>query len=339
MRLLIALLVTVPLAHRAAAAQISYSAWSATPLGAGCVGPCNTCTQSFVDLAATVQVSAHSRVPENASCSSGYEVTCTATVGPGPVTLDVNSHLVGQLADNLFGTVSCSASVSFQGSVLLDHGTIALSTGGGLFVDDSKERGCLALGPGTYTLKARLEVSASGTGGPGENFADFATSGPGLEVVFTETTSNQTATYFESNSCTFPNPDILTAGPAVLNTTWTANLTLGIQRSNPGIWVLFFGKSAVSPCGGVPVPTVFPGYNFGSAKGGRMLLCDINTGGLSMTTLHSGALNSVSSVAGAVPYQLCLVDFDWCAQALVLGPIPGAGNMRLSSMIGGVVGF
>jgi hypothetical protein len=72
-----------------------------------------------------------------------------------------------------------------------------------------------------------------------------------------------------------------------------------------------------------------------------MLLCSINTSGFSCAGAHTGVIGSVSSTncgGGTIPISLGLVCNAWCGQAVVLGPIAGDGNARLSSLITGVVG-
>ena len=72
-----------------------------------------------------------------------------------------------------------------------------------------------------------------------------------------------------------------------------------------------------------------------------MLLCALNTSGFFCTGSHTGILGSSSTTTcggGSIPKTINLVCNAWCAQAVVLGPITGAGNARLSSGIAGVVG-
>jgi PKD repeat protein len=159
-----------------------------------------------------------------------------------------------------------------------------------------------------------------------------------------EEVTDLVSTVVNANSATFPNPDILHSSSAVLGASWSASLTLGLARTKGSSWTVFFGSSMISPPNGVSIPQVQGALNFGAGKGGRMLLCSINTLGASCSGAHTGVLGSVSSsnCGGAViPMQLTLVCNPWCAQAVVLGPIgacDGGGNARLTSAISGVVG-
>jgi len=144
-----------------------------------------------------------------------------------------------------------------------------------------------------------------------------------------------------SNSSTFPNPDILTSGPATVGQTYNAALTLGLARTKGAGWTLFFGSALVAPPAGVPIAQIQGALNFGSGKAGRMLLCSINTSGFSCAGTHTGVLGSVSATncgGGQIPLSLGLVCNAWCGQAVVLGPVSGNGNARLSSLVTGVVG-
>jgi hypothetical protein len=156
-----------------------------------------------------------------------------------------------------------------------------------------------------------------------------------------EETAPVTATVTGSNSSSFPNPDLLTGTAAVVGQPWSASLTLGLGRTKGAGWSLFFGTSPVAPPTGVPLSQLAGGLNFGSGKGGRMLLCSINTSGFACAGAHTGVLGSASSTncgGGAIPLSLGLVANAWCAQAVVLGPVAGDGNARLSSAIAGIVG-
>jgi hypothetical protein len=144
-----------------------------------------------------------------------------------------------------------------------------------------------------------------------------------------------------SNSSTFPNPDILTSGPATVGQTYNAALTLGLARTKGAGWTLFFGSALVAPPSGVAIATSQGALNFGAGKAGRMLLCGINTSGFSCAGTHTGVIGSVSGTncgGGTIPLSLGLVCNAWCGQAVVLGPVAGAGNARLSSLVTGVVG-
>lgn len=156
-----------------------------------------------------------------------------------------------------------------------------------------------------------------------------------------EEASTVTATVVASNSATFPNPDTLSSTPAIVGQAYGASLTLGIARTKASSWTLFFGSNLVAPPNGTPIAQNSGGLNFGSGKAGRMLLCAINTSGFNCSGAHTGVLGSTSSTncgGGSVPANLALVCNNWCGQAIVLGPITGAGNARLSSVVFGVVG-
>jgi len=149
------------------------------------------------------------------------------------------------------------------------------------------------------------------------------------------------ATVANINSSSFPNPDLLTGSPPVVGQPCNASLTLGLGRTKGSTWKLFFGTSLVSPPTGVAIPSMTGGMNFGAFKGGRMLLCSINTSGFSCTGTHTGVLGSASSVTcNVIPLDLSLVNNTWCGQAVVLGQVVGAGggNARLSSAFVGTIG-
>jgi len=154
-----------------------------------------------------------------------------------------------------------------------------------------------------------------------------------------EEVTDKPSTVIAFNSATFPNPDTLTADAATVGAPWTATLTLGLGRTKGANWIVYFGNALVAPPNGVSLLQIQNGLNFGASRGGRMLLCALNTGGASVTTAHSGVLGSQSTSAPApIPALLALVCNSWCAQALVLGPISGDGNIRLSSAVRGTVG-
>jgi len=153
-----------------------------------------------------------------------------------------------------------------------------------------------------------------------------------------EEVTDAPSTVMNFNSATFPNPDLLTADAATVGQPWTATLTQGFNRA-ASQWVLYFGTSKVNPPNGVPVPLLMAGLNFGPSKAGKMILCALNTNGVSIVTPHTGVLGSTSTTAPVtIPKQLGLVCNEWCSQAIVLGAITGAGNARMSSMVAGTVG-
>jgi hypothetical protein len=150
-----------------------------------------------------------------------------------------------------------------------------------------------------------------------------------------------TATVAALNSASNPNPDALTSAPAVVGQAWSASLTLGLARSQPASWICYFGTGAVNPPNGLAIPRFASGLNFGLSKAGRMLLCALDTGGFACLGTHGGTSGSTSTTScggGALPKLFDLVCNGWCAQAVVLGNVPGDGNARLSSAIAGVVG-
>ena len=172
-----------------------------------------------------------------------------------------------------------------------------------------------------------------------------AQSSTSLNMSIEELDDITLATIVNSNSGTQPNPDILTADRAILARPWTATLTLGIARTKANSWVLYFGSTNFLP-NGVQVAQFTSGFNFGASKAGRMLLCNINTGGLSVNTVHSAgaaaAGTSSTSAAANIPINFALVCNNWCAQAVVLGKVAvdpaGLPSARMSSMTGGILG-
>jgi hypothetical protein len=141
------------------------------------------------------------------------------------------------------------------------------------------------------------------------------------------------------NHATFPNPDSLTSTPANVGATYSASLTLHLGRSKAGSWILYFGSASLP---GAAIAQFQGGLNFGTPKGGRMILCALNTAGFSCVGAHTGVSGSTSSACGgALPKRLALVCNAWCGQAVVLGPVAaadGGGNARLSSRVFGTVG-
>jgi hypothetical protein len=155
---------------------------------------------------------------------------------------------------------------------------------------------------------------------------------------------DKTATMQTKNSTTNPNPDRLTASPAVIGQNFTAAVTLGLGRTKGTFsWIFYPGFSKVAPPSGIPIAQFTGGLNFGTNKRGRMLLCDLNTTGFSCSGTHSGVSGSTSLNACNVtlPLRLSLVCNEWCAQAVILGnPASGAdggGNARLSAVVNGII--
>jgi hypothetical protein len=111
------------------------------------------------------------------------------------------------------------------------------------------------------------------------------------------------------------------------------------------VWTLFFGDAAVAKPTGLDIGQ-FPkgGGNFGTSKAGRRLLCNIDPtspSGCHNVPLPAG-LGSASTCAAQVPKRIGLVCKVWCAQAVVVAPVPagpaGGGNARLTNALFGVVG-
>jgi len=153
-----------------------------------------------------------------------------------------------------------------------------------------------------------------------------------------------TGTVVGYNSTTNPNPDTLTASPAVVGGNFTSAVTLGLGRTKGTFtWQFYAGLSKIAPPSGSAIAQFSSGLNFGTSKRGRMLLCNLNTTGFSCTGTHSGVSGSTSNPACnlALPKTLGLVCRTWCAQAVILGNLSGAdggGNARLSSAVEGVIG-
>jgi len=153
-----------------------------------------------------------------------------------------------------------------------------------------------------------------------------------------EEATDKVATTVSYNSSTQPNPDTLTGTPVVIGQQWTATLTLGIGRTKGSSWLLYYGANKVAPPSGVALGQFSGGLNFGAAKAGRMILCDGLGGSRSSLGAHTGVNGSSSSINANIPAKLSLVCRNWCAQAIVLGPVSGDGNARLSGGIQGTVG-
>jgi len=149
-----------------------------------------------------------------------------------------------------------------------------------------------------------------------------------------------------------PNPDVLTATVPVVGANWTATVKSGLTRTKTGTWTLFTGTQSLGKPAGLQV-TQFPHCpepggavvgNFGTSKGGRRLLCNIDC--LAPTTCFQiplgAAKGSSSSCVIPLPKRMALVCFVFCAQADVFGNVtPGAqggGNHRLSTSVSGVIG-
>lgn len=120
-----------------------------------------------------------------------------------------------------------------------------------------------------------------------------------LNMSIEELDDITTATIANNNSGTQPNPDILTSIPAIIARPWTATLTLGIARTKANSWIMYFGSTNNLP-NGIAVAQFTSGFNLGTSKAGRMLLCNIDTTGTAVTTGHTGVLGSKSTSAPAV---------------------------------------
>jgi hypothetical protein len=149
-----------------------------------------------------------------------------------------------------------------------------------------------------------------------------------------------------------PNPDVLSTNPAVLGSNWSATVTSGLTRTKTGSWTLFVGTLSIQKPTGIqlaqfpkcPEPGGASVGNFGTSKGGRRLLCNIDC--LTPTSCFQvpigAAKGSSSSCAISVPKKISLVCFAFCAQADVFGLVPpgilGGGNHRLTTSVNGVIG-
>jgi hypothetical protein len=157
-----------------------------------------------------------------------------------------------------------------------------------------------------------------------------------------EEVQDKLATTVNYNSASNPNPDILTAQPAIVGANWSAGLVSGHTRTKAGTWSIFFGTTKVGGANGVALAQNFGGLNWGANKGGRMLLCNIGGSPVCAGT-PIGAPAGSAAVCGPnlIPKLLGLVCNAWCGQAVIIGPVNaagGGGNARLSSAISGVVG-
>jgi len=150
-----------------------------------------------------------------------------------------------------------------------------------------------------------------------------------------------------------PNPDVLTTTLPVVGSNWTASVKTGLTRTKTGSWTLFAGTLPLGKPAGILL-TQFPKCpntpsgavvgNFGTSKGGRRLLCNIDC--LSPTSCANipigAAKGSSSSCVIALPKRIALVCFSFCAQADVFGTVTagasGGGNHRLSTSVNGVIG-
>lgn len=163
-----------------------------------------------------------------------------------------------------------------------------------------------------------------------------------LNMSIEELDDITSATIANSNSGTQPNPDFATADPVIIGKPWTASVTLGLSRTKSTSWVMFFGTSTVNPPNGSAAPQFTNGFNFGSSKAGRMILCAMNTTGGSVTAPIGGTVGATStSPAIVIPVDFALVCNSWCGQAVVLGggvSGGGGGNARLTSLTGGRIG-
>jgi hypothetical protein len=227
----------------------------------------------------------------------------------------------------------------------LDNGTGTINPAGAVvaatFPFLSCVQSCSGVGPDGQGMDDLIDEYCP----PGTLRASFTfgtTSGSFTSVnMDVEEASTVIAATSSYNSATNPNPDTLTGQPVIVGQPWQASLTLGLARTKGAGWTLFFGTAEINPPNGSAIGQFQGALNFGTGKAGRMLLCAINTGGFSCSGAHTGVLGSVSNTncgGGDVPASLSLVCLDWCGQAVVLGPVAGNGNARLSSLVTGVVG-
>ena len=139
-----------------------------------------------------------------------------------------------------------------------------------------------------------------------------------------------------------PIPDVLIADDAIIGFPWTASLTLGLTRTQPGFWVEIYSNSLLNPPNGIIIPQFSGGLNWGSPTEGRKLLITGGGGGRSSFIPHSGVIGSTSSTPSRmIPCRKELVGRAWYMQAIVVGPcLPadGGGTVRMSTAVGGVIG-
>jgi hypothetical protein len=149
-----------------------------------------------------------------------------------------------------------------------------------------------------------------------------------------------------------PNPDVLSSTPPVIGANWTVSVKSGLTRNKSGSWSLFLGTLSIQKPTGIqlsqfpkcPEPSGALVGNFGTSKGGRRLLCNIDClAPSSCFQIPLGASpGSTSSCVVSIPKRIALVCFTFCGQADVFGAVPagvlGGGNHRLTTSINGVIG-
>src|SRR5262245_51951921 len=118
-----------------------------------------------------------------------------------------------------------------------------------------------------------------------------------------------------------PNPDVLTTNPVVIGSNWTATVKSGITRNKSGSWTLFVGTLSLQKPTGIqisqfpkcPEPNGALVGNFGTTKGGRRLLCNIDC--LAPTTCFQipigAAKGASSSCVVSIPKKINLVCFSF----------------------------
>jgi outer membrane lipoprotein SlyB len=180
----------------------------------------------------------------------------------------------------------------------------------------------------------------------GTTSGSFTSMSMAIEEVVDQTASITTA------AGTPPNPDVLTSTAVVLGANWTTSVKTGVTRTKTGNWTLFIGTSPLGLPAGIlisqfphcPEPFGPQVGNFGTSKGGRKLLCNIDC--LEPSTCFQipigAAKGSTSSCVIAIPKKIGLACLPFCAQADVFGNVtagaPGGGNHRLSTSVSGVIG-
>jgi len=234
----------------------------------------------------------------------------------------------------------------------LDTGTSTINPIGGVLAGTWPFLSCVASCSGTFCVPdgQGMTDTIDQYCPPGNLLATFTfgtVSGTFTSMSMAiEEATDKLSTVIAYNSSTNPNPDILTSDPATVGSTWKATLTLGPgPRSSGGNWLLMFGSSKVLPPTGLAIGPCLGILDFGTAKAGRMLLCDIS-GTPRGPYPHTGIAGSQScSQVFTIPKRLSLVCREWCAQAIILGGFPtpngcGAGAVpaRLSSAVQGIVG-
>jgi hypothetical protein len=149
-----------------------------------------------------------------------------------------------------------------------------------------------------------------------------------------------------------PNPDVLLSTFPAIGSNWTSTVKTGLTRTKTGSWTLFTGTLSIQKPTGIqlsqfpkcPEPGGANVGNFGTSKGGRRLLCNIDclVPSTCVNIPIGAAKGSSSSCVVSIPKRISLVCFVFCAQADVFGSVPagilGGGNHRLTTSINGIIG-